>query len=314
MFYYSKKLILYLIVLINLTIILLLSKQVNKVTRNDQTDDSNNFFVTVVSMYFSLDKSKHSQSEYDTWIKNFMKSVDTSLVLFCDRKSLDKLRMYRENKPVKFYVYESIWDIMRALEVYRNMSYVDNYKNKQLDLDREKNIHNPNLYAIWNLKTFILKLVADENPFKSEYFIYTDAGAWRQGVFENWPDENFIYRLIRFQQNRILFGQISDNLNDLERNDIIEGTFFSGNKVAVDQFYKNYYAIHDRRLKEGLFVGKDQILMNLLAFCEFNETVVKLRTWDIKCNLNIHIWFFYQYFFAQKKDFKCLNNRFSLLS
>jgi hypothetical protein len=151
MFHYSKKLALYLIILIKLTFILSLIKKANKVTRNDQNNNSNNFYVTVVSMYFILNKSKHSQSEYDTWIQNFMKSVDTSLALFCDRKSLDKLRMYRENKPVKFYVYESIWDIMRVLEVDRNMSYADNYLNKQLDLDREKNIHNPNLYAIWNL-------------------------------------------------------------------------------------------------------------------------------------------------------------------
>jgi hypothetical protein len=300
--------------LIIITIVSLLQREDKIIAEYSQNNDSNNFYVTAVSMYFSLDKSKHSQSEYDTWIQNFMKSVETSLALFCDRKSLDKLRMYRGNKPVKFYVYENIWNIMRVLEVYRNMSYADNYKNKQLDLDREKNIHNPNLYAIWNLKTFILKLVADENPFKSEYFIYTDAGAWRQRVFENWPDENFIYRLIRFQQNRILFGQISDNLKETERNSIIEGGFFSGNKVAVDTLYKNYYTIHDKRLKEGLFVGNDQILMNILAFKEFNETVVKLRTWDIKCKMSYDQWFFYQYFFAQKQDFKCLNNKFSLLS
>jgi hypothetical protein len=313
MFCNSKK-VLCLLFPILIIIISLLQMQDRIITKYIRNDNSNNFYVTVVSMYFSLDKSKHSQSEYDLWIQNFMKSVDTPLALFCDRNSLDKLQMYRGNKPVKFYVYESIWDLMRALEVDRNMSYVDNYWNKQLGLDPDKNLHNPNLYAIWNLKTHILKLIADGNPFRSECFIYTDAGAWRQRVFENWPDENFIYRLVRFQQNRILFGQISDNLKETERNSIIEGGFFSGNKVAVDTLYKNYYTIHDKRLKEGLFVGNDQILMNILAFKEFNETVVKLRTWDIKCKMSYDQWFFYQYFFAQKQDFKCLNNKFSLLS
>jgi hypothetical protein len=111
-----------------------------------------------------------------------------------------------------------------------------------------------------------------------------------------------------------LFGQISDNLQDLERNDIIEGTFFSGNKVAVDTLYNNYYTIHDRRLKEGLFVGKDQILMNILTFREFNETVVKLRTWGIKCEMSYNPWFFYQYFFAHSQDFNCTTNKISFLT
>jgi hypothetical protein len=189
----------------------------NKIHSNEQNNtwlDQNNgnlvsvqtvSYVTVVSMYFSLNKSKHSLSKYDIWLKNFMKSVDKPLVLFCDKNSLDKLQKYRENRPVKYFVYESIWDVLRKLEVDRNMSYVDNYLNKQLDLDKEKNIHTPHLYAIWNLKTFALKSIADKNPFKSEYFIYTDAGAWRQRVSESWPDVNFIYGLVLFQKNSLIF-------------------------------------------------------------------------------------------------------------
>ena len=100
-------------------------------------------------------------------------------------------------------------------------------------LDREKNIHNPNLYAVWNLKPFIANKVANQlNPFDSSFFIYLDAGSFRQRTFVNWPNIEFVRNLASKIQDKMLFGQISYMNNNSYKpdSDLIEGTFFSGSK------------------------------------------------------------------------------------
>ena len=113
---------------------------------------------------------------------------------------------------------------MTEFEKKRKKNYTNEYKEKQPLLDREKNLHSAELYAVWNLKTYILSQVAKVNPFKSEFFIYTDSGAWRGSQFNNWPDESFIPKVRDKIQDRILYGQVGydpkdNNLN----NNLIQG-------------------------------------------------------------------------------------------
>jgi hypothetical protein len=150
----------------------------------NKTDDH---YVTVVSIYFRLHNNKrHNVSDYDIWISNFIRSLGSPLIIFCDKESSEKIKTYRKDLKVIYKIYEDIWDLMKVLETYRDMNYTDNYTNKQYELDPDKDryIHNTDLYAIWSLKAFILKLAADSNPFDSDYFVFSDSGAWRQGVFE----------------------------------------------------------------------------------------------------------------------------------
>jgi hypothetical protein len=185
-----------------------------------------------------------------------------------NRNALAKLNKSRAFLATKFYLVEDIWTVMKELEVERNKSYTSNYLNKQNSLDPEKTIHNPNLYAVWNLKSYTVNKVAKENPFGSEFFIFTDAGAWRRAQpLKNWPNTAFISQtLAPWLNNRILFGQIGTFDLFSEHKNIIEGTFFAGSQKAIFDFYERHFEIHDSRMKRGFFVGKDQTIMNLLAF------------------------------------------------
>jgi hypothetical protein len=66
--------------------------------------------------------------------------------------------------------------------------------------------------------------------------------------------------------------------------------------------------IHDQLFDKGLFIGKDQTIMNILAF-KSNCKIAKLiasRTNYIK---QVDIWFFYQYYLASDKFYTCNNRR-----
>lgn len=307
------KLVKLLVIVTFLNMILLHLYLKQKVVKNKLNND----YVTVVSIYFRLHNNKrHNIKDYDIWINNFIMSLGSPLVIFCDKESSERIGRYRKDLKIIFKVYESIWDLMKVLETYRNMSYVDNYWNRQYELDPDKHryIHNSNLYAIWSLKPLILKLVSDSNPFNSDYFIYSDSGAWRQGIIEDWPDLELIKEIQKIQNNRILFGQVSNKISNLIQDNLIQGGIISGNQIAITNFYNNYYSIHDTRLTQGLFAAREEVLMNLIAFKNYNDTVIKLRTWGLKCNKTYKPWLFYQYFFANANFYFCFDNKISLLS
>jgi hypothetical protein len=273
-------------------------------------------------MYFQLNKSKNTIQTYSYWNKNALLSIQSPIVLFTDQKSKQKFRRIR-SVNITFIVYENVWELMKELEMKRNMKYIDNYLNDQWKKDPEKAIHNPNLYAIWNLKAYICSKVVKQNPYSTNFFIYSDLGAWRHGIIENWPDNNFMRILNEKLNDRLLFGQIihvkDRNTFNVESNSI-EGGFFAGSSIAIDTFAQSFYKIHDQRLKDNLFIGKDQTIMNYMAY-KTNLRIVFLRTWQLHdCNSNKSLlfydsWFFYQHYLSSIKNFNCeYEKRLSILT
>ena len=195
------------------------------------------------------------------------------------------------------------------------MSYVEPYRNEQHEKDPEGGIHNPNLYACWTLKSYILAKASEMNEYNSEFFLYTDAGAWREKVFTDWPQEEFVRNVSQRLNGRMLVGQISkkrDEKFSIFQNNI-QGGFLAGSKKAVDMFQAVFYDLHDQWLLAGLFIGKEQILLNMLALVSHKENIVRLRAWNASDGC-FDVWFFYQYFFARDDEYKCsIKDRLSLL-
>jgi hypothetical protein len=281
---------------------------------SDPAMETVNHQTTVISIYFELTKSKHSIEDYNTWINDMTNSIKAPMTIILSHKDYEKFRKLRAHTTTKFYVMEDIWLIMKELEFERNQSYLQSTVQDQNNIDPEHFRHNANLYAIWNLKSYFCYKISQENPFDSTFFIYTDAGAWRQGVIANWPDSDFISNsLLNHLDNRILFGQVNKFKFFDEMTDIIEGTFFAGSRRALEQFYANFFNIYDERSQKGLFVGKDQTTMNLLAFKYFSHTVVRLAAWNLNCSIKHDSWRFYQYYFSDNSTLHCTRDRLSLL-
>ena len=104
---------------------------------------------TVISAYFQIKKSKHSNLEYHNWIKNLLMSVKSPLVLFTDNSSIsENLLNLRKNLTTKLYIYSNHWEILKEIEQKRKKNYSLNYKHIQNTLDPEKEIHSPDLYVL----------------------------------------------------------------------------------------------------------------------------------------------------------------------
>jgi hypothetical protein len=281
-------------------------------------DNSFTSYTTIVSIYYQLEKSKHSHLGYDTWITNMLKSVENApLVMFTDRKSADFIIKRRKNKlqRTRIIIHETVFDVLKELGEKRGINYVENYLDVQNNLDPERIIHNPFLYAVWNLKSYFVQKVIEANPFQSKFFIYTDAGAWRSNVIPNWPDNQFIEKLDQNLTNRVLIGQMSESYNEenyFSYSSIIQGTFFAGSSKAIQNYFVEFWRLHDDLLKKNQFLGKDQLIMKMIAFDTFSKDVVRLKNWEAKCNVKFNPWFFYQLYFS--KNYPCSNDRFSLLS
>ena len=282
-------------------------------------------YTTVVSLYFPLNRSKHSLTDYSRWTRTALMSIEAPLVLFTTLKFKEEYTKIRPNNTL-YLVYENHWELLKEIEQERMINYADNYTHKQHSIDPEKNIHVSDLYVLWNSKPYITAKIARVNPFKSSFIIYSDLGAWRHPLpIRNWPDNNFVRILNDRLKQRLLFGQISNVKNETEvniGNDHIEGTFFAGSPKAIMSYSNLFYDVHDKRLAEGFFIGKDQTIMNYIAFKTISKNYVRLRTLDMHiCNHNKDTrnyydpWFFYQYYFSVQKLFNCsYEKRLSILT
>ena len=291
------------------------TKSNTKMVRIGKENTINN--VTIVTMLIKIPKSKHSNEDYNKWSSKMIDSIGVPFVAYIDEYwSESFIKLCRERKLNGIvYIIKNIWQILNDLEMERNRNYIESYKTKQMKKDREKRIHSPELYAIWNLKAFIVNTTTNSNPYRSNFFIYTDCGAWRNKVFPNWPDVKLIANLIPKLNDRILFGQINEP--DRKRisiyKDLMEATFFAGSTRAIRDYTQEFYRIHDEWLDKGLFIGKDQNMLNSLTYIETPHLIARLNTRPDNCTKSFDQWFFYQFYFAHEDQFICNVKKLSLL-
>ena len=88
----------------------------------------------------------------------------------------------------------------------------------------------------------------------------------------------------------------------------------AGTSRSILKAYYEFYNLHDEWLSKGMFVGKDQTLMNELAFIRANSSVARLITFGLDCKMRYNKWFYYQYFFAHQNEYICNEERSSLLT
>lgn len=172
-------------------------------------NSANKTRILLVSAMFPLSKSKHTPEDYERWVTNFLQSVTTEIYFFTTPSFAPIVRRARPSHlPIIIDAnYTSPFDVppLKGLEgVYAGLH----------EKDRERRIHSSELYAVWNVKPFLLDsaaktLAASGRTF--DYVFWNDAGSFRgQQKYESWPDFERVEDIWR--QGTKLTGTKSDDL------------------------------------------------------------------------------------------------------
>lgn len=123
----------------------------------------------LVTAYYPVKTNKHSVEEYHVMIDIFFECVTCPVIFFCSSKTYEYLRTQAKNN-VQF--------VQREFDSFVMMS--EPWKSRWetwYHNDPEKNLHSPELYAIWAAKQeFVreaIKLV------KTDIYVWCDAGCFR---------------------------------------------------------------------------------------------------------------------------------------
>jgi hypothetical protein len=128
----------------------------------------------VVTAYYPVRTGKHTTSEYKQWISNFFKCVTCPIIVFCDQI------FEQVSLPNVRYVVRDLLSFAIAQEPWK--SRWEEWHAK----DPEKQIHSPELYAVWGAKQ---EFVQEAIKFQeAKCYVWCDIGCFRNlrpGSFKN---------------------------------------------------------------------------------------------------------------------------------
>lgn len=257
--------------------------------------------IVLVSSYYPLTHSKHSHSTYNFWIKSFLNIINCKIIIYTTLSFYNaffKKELFNiSKKRYHFFNFNFTFPDIFDVPCLKNLSKA---YQKIHDIDREKKIHNPYLYAIWNGKICFLREATLIYPNHS-FFFWVDSGCVRdfiyQSLFDNYgnicsnskyslnqncdylhfPTASFSKDIFRFYNNpplEVCLFFISNHIfsvySNRTINDISEGIFF-GSKIGIYKFYKAFWKTHNEWLKNNIFCGKDQEIYNYVFSHFFNQ-------------------------------------------
>jgi hypothetical protein len=134
--------------------------------------------ILIVTAYYPVKTGKHSRQDYMIWIANFFECVTCPVYFFCSSEMYNTLKnMSKSNVTFIQREFDS-FDMMK--EPWK--SRWENFHK----IDYERNIHSPELYAIWAAKQEFLREAIKLQD--SNCYIWCDAGCFRtkrDGSFKN---------------------------------------------------------------------------------------------------------------------------------
>ena len=206
---------------------------------------------TVVSAFFSFMANEGNMG-------NMLVNVHDPLVMFTDRSTFDYIKYARNHFRFEatLHVYEDFAKLVQEFNIV----------NKQA-LDPSAISDKRRIYDA--LRVYMLNRVVGENRYASDYFIYTDAQAWRDYdvTMQHWPNGTFVRNeLMNATGDHLLLGRLSNNVpanketkacNSSEK--LIDEKFMSGTAEAIKNFNTAYYTevyktISRTHIAEGLFL------------------------------------------------------------
>ena len=142
---------------------------------------------TIVTAFYPLKKSKYDLGKYRAWIQNFCK-IPSAMVIFTTESYALEMYQWRKEFLDKTVIMVRPFDSF-AMTCPAMMTFWE----KQYTIDPNKHIHNPELYAVWAMKQELVRIVLNDNKFKSKWFVWCDIGIQRysalQDFYQKFPSD-----------------------------------------------------------------------------------------------------------------------------
>lgn len=235
---------------------------------------------TVVSAFYPTKTKKWNRSQYNEWIRNFLESVPCHLIFFTDKETSPFIEECRKNHEDRTAII-----LCEREEWVANKNFPPNFWENQWKIDTEQNIHCPDLYKIWYEKKEFVKIAIQLNPFQSQDFVWCDAGVMRypemRNMFKNFPvasriptDRILINNIWPFSKNDEL-PLIKTSLAEIPRagsgKPRIGASIIAASARLWEEYDKIYESVLKRFLQAGLFIGKEQTIMAVMAIENKNK-------------------------------------------
>ena len=133
---------------------------------------------------------------------------------------------------------------------------------------------------IWNEKTKFLERAINGNYFNSEYFLWLDAGYFREKniskYLNNWPSikkSKLDPRVILIQIRKIEIEEYEKLINfdnnthqQFQNNFSIAGNAFGGRVDYLIKLIKYYEEVFKLFMEKGQFIGSDQNFYSIISY------------------------------------------------
>jgi hypothetical protein len=268
---------------------------------------------TIVSAYYPV-KSKAIKDTYLEWGKLFMK-LEAPIVFFTEEHLIEELQILRENRPITFIPIP-----LEKLDTW--ILYSDKWIQHHF-MDPEKQIHSPELYAVWAQKAFFLENVTKMNPYNTEYFVWCDFGFFRDpsippSIFKTFPQTKHL------SEDKIIILAIND-MKDYDKTMNSDGIYgepitvdnwrevrlgagvFGGGITACKKWKIAYQTMLEKYFLVNRFAGKEQVVM--FSTYVYNPTLANIVT---HTKYDIDVWFFFQYLLSDQEVEYRLNQSYKM--
>jgi len=233
--------------------------------------------ILIVSALFLLAGPKDSKSDHVSWLPRFLQSITTDIYFYTTPDLEPFVRRVRGDLPITINTsFSSPFDIPP-------LSGMRTQYEEMHALDREKPRHSPELYALWNAKPYFVNEAVKNSVYKKyDFAFWNDAGSFRfRHVYAGWPDAARIEEI--WQDGSLVSGTKKEDLLFFPMrglphssfkfwnehlgpiyNEVSEASFFGSTPQTLEWWCRVFYAYHDYYRSLGLFVGKDEALINAL--------------------------------------------------
>ena len=176
--------------------------------------------VLLVSAFFPLNHSRHSDKEYEEWIGNFLRTIQTPIYFFTPPEIAPLVREHRGSLPITINSsYTDPFDVPPVHGLY------DEY-SKMHTQNKDRKAEEPGLYALRTAKSWFLAEAVKSYESKLApgrgsvgYAFWVDVGSFQDGLkVRDWPNVERVKEVLK--EGAEITGKSEDELVFFPINDV----------------------------------------------------------------------------------------------